>query len=407
MRKGKTMEGKKRKTLTTGLAVALAATLLIGGGTLAYLQSNTEDVANEFDTNKVVVELTETTGESYNIVPGTEQAKDPTVTVDNTVDAYVFVEVTDTTDGLVGYEIAEGWTLLSGYTNVYYREVGAAAGVKAFPVLKDNKVTYNSSLENSDMIGEDGQLKSGINLTFKASAVQQEGFTSAPYAYEGRTGVSLDSMTDIKQAIADKQKIIGLSDNIVYNNAVDSDIDTTGKRIIVSSVTMELDLAGKSITFDSNEGNNNFAAFYLNSGRGKMTVNGEGTIDATATTGAYCFHLMGGKLSKPTLTINGGTYIGSPTAVNVQYGTAYINGGFFNCRPLESLEDDKYRYTLNCVDANYKKGADIVVTGGTFVNFDPSNNQAEGPGTNFVAEGYKVLSETKANGDIWYTVVGA
>ncbi len=403
--------GKNNKRIfTTGLAVALAATLLIGGGTLAYLQSNTENVVNEFDTNKVVVELSETTGASYNIVPGTEQTKDPTVTIDNTVDAYVFVEVTDTTGGFVSYEIAEGWSLLSGYTNVYYREVAAAADVKAFPVLKDNKVKYASSLENSDMVDADGQLKSGINLIFKASAVQQEGFTSAPYAYEGKAGLSLDNMVDIKQAIPTKaaeKKIVGLADNIVYNSTIDSDIDTTGRRIIVSLGTLELDLAGKSITFDSNEGKNNFAAFYIQSAKGKMTVNGEGTIDATATSGAYCFHLTGGKLSKPTLTINSGTYIGNPTAVNVDYGTAYINGGFFNCRPSGTVEDDRYRYTLNCVDAHYKKGADIIVTGGTFVNFDPSNNQAEGPGTNFVKDGYKVVSETKANGDIWYTVVPA
>lgn len=397
------MGRNKKKMLTTGLAVALAATLLIGGGTLAYLQSNTENVVNEFDTNKVVVELIETTGASYNIVPGTEQAKDPTVTVDNTVDAYVFVEVTDTTGGLIGYEIAEGWELLSGYTNVYYREVAAAADVKAFPVLKDNKVTYAASLENSDMVDADGQLKSGINLTFKASAVQQEGFTSALNAYKER--LSVDSIEDMRKAIK-SQNVIGLADNILYNSTTESDIDTTTKRITINK-TMELDLAGKNITFDSNEGKNNFAVFYVNSGKGKMTVNGEGTIDATATSGAYCFDLIGGKLSRPTLIINGGTYIGNPTAVNVQYGTAYINGGFFNCRPAGNVEDDQYRYTLNCVDANYKKYADIIVTGGTFVNFDPSNNQAEGPGTNFVKEGYKVVSETKSNGDIWYTVVPA
>ena len=61
---------------------------------------------------------------------------------------------------------------------------------------------------------------------------------------------------------------------------------------------------------------------------------------------------------------------------------------------------------FNCIDENYKNGtADIIVKGGTFVNFDPSDNAAEGAGTNFVAKGYKVVSETQSNGDIWYTVV--
>ena len=39
------------------------------------------------------------------------------------------------------------------------------------------------------------------------------------------------------------------------------------------------------------------------------------------------------------------------------------------------------------------------------MNFDPSNNAAEGAGTNFVADGYKVVSERQTNGEVWYTVV--
>ena len=36
--------------------------------------------------------------------------------------------------------------------------------------------------------------------------------------------------------------------------------------------------------------------------------------------------------------------------------------------------------------------------------FDPSNNGAEGSGTNFVADGYKVVSEPHGS-DTWYKVV--
>ena len=398
------MQTKKKKMLTTGLAVALAALLLIGGGTFAYLQSESKAVANQFKTNEVQVELTESGNGQYNIIPGTSETKDPKVTVENTVDAYVFVEVTDKTDGLVTYDIADGWELLNGYDNVYYREVDEDADVKEFYVLKENKVTYSAALENSNMLDANGTLKTGIELTFKASAIQQEGFTSALHAYKNEPAVLVDSIADLKAQISNSN-IIALSDDIIYDSSVDSDIDTTSKRITISK-TLELDLSGHNITFDSNEGNNNWALFYVNAGRANLAVNGEGTIDATANTGAYCFHLTGGQLSKPTLTINGGTYIGNPTAVNVQYGTAYINGGFFNCKPAGTVTEDVYRYTLNCIDANYKNGtAKIIVTGGTFVNFNPADNQAEGVGTNFVAEGYHVEQETKENGEIWYTVV--
>ena len=121
------MKLSKKNILVTGLAVTLAAATIIGGGTFAYLQGTTEDVVNTFQSNKVMVELTETGDGQYNIVPGTLETKDPTVTVDNTVDAYVYVKVTATTNAkaLINYEIAEGWTLLDGYTGVYYREVAA------------------------------------------------------------------------------------------------------------------------------------------------------------------------------------------------------------------------------------------------------------------------------------------
>ena len=80
-------------------------------------------------------------------------------------------------------------------------------------------------------------------------------------------------------------------------------------------------------------------------------------------------------------------------------GTITINGGFF-------VSKDNTVWLLNCNDANYKNGtAKIIVTGGTFVNFDPSNNTCEGYSTNFVADGYTVITEVQDNGDIWYTVV--
>ena len=62
-------------------------------------------------------------------------------------------------------------------------------------------------------------------------------------------------------------------------------------------------------------------------------------------------------------------------------------------------------FLLNCIDDNYKNDtAKIIVKGGTFVNFNPANCKAEGEGTNFVADGYKVVTETHGT-DTWYTVV--
>ena len=168
--------------------------------------------------------------------------------------------------------------------------------------------------------------------------------------------------------------------------------------------TTTLDLNNKTIDLDSGMGNTNFYAIgVLN--EGVVTINGKGTVKATAQTGAYCVNVFGAFYSKGgTVIINDGTYMGTPTAVQVEKGKAIINGGFFDCAPSDNTGD--YRYTLNCIDAAYKNGqASITVMGGTFVNFNPADNLAEGEGTNFVAEGYKVISEQQADGDIWYTVV--
>ena len=105
-----------------------------------------------------------------------------------------------------------------------------------------------------------------------------------------------------------------------------------------------------------------------------------------------------------TLTVNGGNFYCGGTAIQVQKGTLIVNGGHFEVIPFSGSYG--YNFLLNCIDSAYKNGtAKIIVKGGTFVNFDPSNNSAEGAGTNFVDPDYKVVSEPQSNGEIWYTVV--
>ena len=75
---------------------------------------------------------------------------------------------------------------------------------------------------------------------------------------------------------------------------------------------------------------------------------------------------------------------------------------------LTTLERANNRYLLNVNDKLITEGVAprtfITVTGGTFYNFDLSNCISEGEGTNFVADGYKVVSKVN-NGDTIYEVV--
>ena len=87
-----------------------------------------------------------------------------------------------------------------------------------------------------------------------------------------------------------------------------------------------------------------------------------------------------------------------------------FNGGNYSI--IQSYPDSKKatEFVLNCYDEARKQGiASIVVTGGTYTNFNPSDCGAEGEHTNFVKEGYSVESKT-VDGQIgvtYYIVVVA
>ena len=123
-----------------------------------------------------------------------------------------------------------------------------------------------------------------------------------------------------------------------------------------------------------------------------LTINGDGDITAVTGNDGYAV------ISEGTLIINGGTYHagvdenGKANAVIYARGNGkiYVNGGTF---PNEANST----FVLNKKDSD-RATTEIVVKGGTFTNFDPANNAAEGAGTNFVAEGYKVTNV----GDYYY-----
>ena len=98
-----------------------------------------------------------------------------------------------------------------------------------------------------------------------------------------------------------------------------------------------------------------------------------------------------------TFTVGGDASGNGNSVIESNGGNIVIEGGFF-------YTDYAYRnfyYVLNQQNGN---PGTITVKGGTFVNYDPSKGD-DNLGGNFVAEGYKVVSEAQANGDTWYTVV--
>ena len=82
-------------------------------------------------------------------------------------------------------------------------------------------------------------------------------------------------------------------------------------------------------------------------------------------------------------------------------GKAYVSGGTFKVETQQTIDPlYKTRFLLNLKDLTNagQEGNEIVVNGGTFYDFNPANNIAEGTNTNFVHADYKSV-ETSAG--VW------
>lgn len=188
-----------------------------------------------------------------------------------------------------------------------------------------------------------------------------------------------------------KKAIAAAKDGDTIKLLADVVLDET---LIIKDKTITLDLNGKTISNSTDIWNESINAWSLISVR----VNGDLTINDTAGGGTLkakendCYALD--VQDKDTaLTVNAGTYVGNISAIYAYDGKVTINGGHFSIQQKKD-DGDPYRFTLNCYDSNYKAdSAGFTVNGGTFTNFDPRNNKAEGAGTSFVAEGVGVNYE--------------
>ena len=169
--------------------------------------------------------------------------------------------------------------------------------------------------------------------------------------------------------------------------------------VVVRGKALTLDLNGKTI------GNTTAiwadASWSIISVRdgASLVVNGEGGIDPLEGD-CYAFDVQGGS----SLTINGGRHAGNLSLVYL-YGKSSlaINGGEYSLKQLSDSGD--CRFLVNCYDKSFKEGAaKVAVNGGTFHGFNPANNAAEGPATNFLGYGAVSSSIDESKNDEVYTV---
>lgn len=417
-------------------SVTYAAPVATIGSTTYTSLADAFAVAKDGDT---IMLLKNTNGNGIKVLPNTFANNGLTVDFNGYVYTVGGVLVGSATTGTNAFQLNQGNKITFKNGSI----VGVTEGTKPAEDTPDWKGAPAIVLQNYCNLVLDNMIVTGgdetvytmsnncgdivINNT-TINAGKAQGYKDGPYAFDvyggfqsyGNVTVKVDGNSvingDIEVAHGDRAKnnnanTLILGDCTINGNILKSDgtlnfagnvtlngnvnvtenKDDVANRITVTGKTT-LNLSGKIIT-PNDMGNNdtNFTALIVDA---DTTINAgvNGGID-TQTNGGYGINVRNGA----TLTINGGTYYGGGTAVQVQKGTLVINDGAFEVEPY-SNPTYGYKFLINCIDAAYKDGtAKIMVRGGSFVNYDPSDSASENPRGNFVDEGY---SCTEDNG-VW------
>ena len=179
-----------------------------------------------------------------------------------------------------------------------------------------------------------------------------------------------------------------------------ADIDLS--QTITVNKTITLNMNGKKLyntsdLWDNPTTDNNWSLISVR-GSGNLTITGNGTF-AAKENDCYAVDVQ----ESATVTIKNGTFIGNIHAVYVFAGTANVEGGTYSVQQKypDSAKGDEF--VLNCYDANRANGtARINVTGGTFKNFNPADNKAEGEGNNFADNSLVVQKNNTVQNNDYY-----
>lgn len=457
-----------KKIITVLLVMALTATAAVGG-TLAYL-TDRDSEANVFTVGDVSIELNEEFEHASTLIPGVDIEKDVKVTNLGPNDAWVWVTVAipkaldggqDPSKNVVHFnypeEAAEDWTWLMTESNEwvigsYTDENGIEYAV--YTTLYNEPLSAGEQTDTSAMhkvymdkhvdIDPDGNMawvdngtatdlgwninEEGNPVIFvSAYAIQAEGFTTAKDAYEayqkqwGDNGaeygnpIPADAIfitNDVELVDATSAGGYGILGNDIetataFPSKDDVTLNLNGKTIDALKINSYISgaLDGDKLTITGDGTIKAGKAFYVSGSGSAVTING-GTYQFGEISGMEHIYVQNSSI----LTINDGTFISTDENAAIAYcinGFIEINGGFF-----QNTANPKAALLNMGNNLNYVNNQKITLRGGTFVNWNPMTSAfaqewPQCPALIVLADGYKISSETQANGDVWYTVVPA
>ena len=316
--------------------------------------------------------------------------------------------------------VAKAFATLNLATGEVSDEADRTFTMKAIPTASDGEFPVAGGYKYLSMdyllVGAD---KATVDVAFNYGGPQNRTFTNVPVQRNYRTniyGSLLTNTTDfnvvIEPAFATTNYNLGalytasqiggavtLSDNVDFDRTI----------AVQPGKTMSVNLNGKTVKnttdlWENPSVPNSWSLFSVRGTDSKLTLSGDGDVIAKAND-CYAIDVQGGG----HLVIEGGHYNGNIHAVYVTEGIAEIKGGTFEVQQKYPDAEKADEFVLNCLDENYKNGtAKIIVTGGTFIGFNPGDCKAEGNGTNFVAPGYaSIANGTAADGRTIWKVVPA
>ena len=320
--------------------------------------------------------------------------------------------------------VAKAFATLNLATGEVADEADRTFTMKAIPTASDGEFPVAGGYKYLSMdyllVGAD---KATVDVAFNYGGPQSRTFTNVPVQRNYRTniyGSLLTNTTDFNVVIEPAfsgefaHEVVSISTFAALKAAataggdvkLESAIDFTQVVTVDNNKTLTVDLNKQNVANAADlwdKAPNQWSLFSVRRGS-TLTLKGDGEVIAKAND-CYAVDVQDGG----HLVIEGGHYNGNIHAVYVQKGTAEIKGGTFEVQQKYSAEDPD-EYVLNCYDANYINGtAKIIVSGGTFIGFNPGNCKAEDKnGTNFLAPGYASVADgTTADGRVIYKVIQA
>ena len=320
--------------------------------------------------------------------------------------------------------VAKAFATLNLATGEVADEADRTFTMKAIPTASDGEFPvaggYKYLSMDYQLVGAD---KATVDVAFNYGGPQNRTFTNVPVQRNYRTniyGSLLTNTTDFNVVIEPAfsgefaHEVVSISTFAALKAAataggdvkLESAIDFTQAVTVDNNKTLTVDLNKQDVANATDlwdKTPDQWSLFSVRRGS-TLTLKGDGEVIAKAND-CYAVDVQDGG----HLVIEGGHYNGNIHAVYVQKGTAEIKGGTFEVQQKYSAEDPD-EYVLNCYDANYINGtAKIIVSGGTFIGFNPGNCKAEDKnGTNFLAPGYASVADgTTADGRVIYKVIQA